>query len=255
MAPRNKPLTAEPNTQRRLLMGSAAGAALWLGCAAAAEEQGAGEEVEANEDLMREHGVLRRALLVYAEAASQLRRGQPVATAPLLEATTLFRHFGEDYHERALEEPHVFPTVRQAGGALATVVEALLQQHVRGRQITAYIEAVTRSGHIADAPAFAGVLDSFVRMYAHHAAVEDTVVFPAWKKRLSKSTYRELSEQFEQLEQRMVGKDGFEDALARIGKVEQAFGIADLAAVTASAPPALPASSAPAPIRAQTPHA
>ena len=34
------------------------------------------KEVLAVEDMMREHGVLRRALLVYAEAAARLRSGQ-----------------------------------------------------------------------------------------------------------------------------------------------------------------------------------
>jgi len=42
------------------------------------------------EDLMREHGVLRRALLVYSEAASRLAQGEgdvPVAELGLARAT------------------------------------------------------------------------------------------------------------------------------------------------------------------------
>lgn len=80
-----------------------------------------------------------------------------------------------------------------------------------------------------------------VRMYEHHAAIEDTVVFPAWKRTLTPARYGELSEQFEALEKRMFGHDGFEDAVARIATVEQAFGLADLAALTAPAPPPHPA--------------
>jgi len=28
----------------------------------------------------------------------------------------LFRSFGEDYHEKKLEEAHIFPTIKKAGG-------------------------------------------------------------------------------------------------------------------------------------------
>ena len=37
----------------------------------------------------------------------------------------------------------------------------------------------------------------------------------------------------------MFGKDGFEDALARIAAIEREFGLADLNALTAPAPPKL----------------
>jgi hemerythrin superfamily protein len=74
-------------------------------------------------------------------------------------------------------------------------------------------------------------------MYEHHAAIEDTVVFPAWKNAISEKQYRELSERFEDLEQKTFGKDGFEDALKKMAAIEQSLGIADLARFTAPAPP------------------
>jgi hemerythrin-like domain-containing protein len=198
------------------------------------------EEVEAVEDLMREHGVLRRALLVYAEAASRLSRGRAdVPAAALGQAASLFRTFGEDYHERSLEEKHVFPVLTRLGGKNATLASTLKQQHDRGREITDYLSALVRRGRIgaADSAPLANALTSFVRMYEHHAAIEDTVGFPAWKQAIPKVQYRELSEEFEELEHRMFGKDGFDDAVARISVVEQAFGLDDLSRLTAPAPP------------------
>lgn len=189
---------------------------------------------------MREHGILRRALLVYAEAASRLSAGMgELPTSALHDTAALFRTFGEEYHERALEERHVFPVLIKGGGSNAALSAVLKEQHDRGREITAYITSVTNRGRIpaGDAKPFADALTSFVRMYAHHAAIEDTVIFPAWKAAISQGQYHELSEQFEDLEQRMFGKDGFEDAVARMDKIEQAFGIADLAKLTAPPPP------------------
>jgi hypothetical protein len=45
-------------------------------------------------------------------------------------------------------------------------------------------------------------------MYANHAAREDTIVFPAWKKNFSNAQLDEISDQFEDIEHKMFGKDG-----------------------------------------------
>lgn len=217
-------------------LGVAAAAATLTACAAHDDE-----DVTANEDLMREHGVIRRALLVYVEAARRLRQpGAIVPTPALLDTTRLFRAFAEDYHERALEEAHIFPVIRRLKSPLAQLPDVLQTQHQRGREITDYVARLARSGTIAtaEAPRLATVLDGFVAMYEPHAAREDTLVFPAWKGALGEHAYAEMSEQFEDIERRTFGHDGFEDALRRIEAIEAAFGLGDLATVTAPAPPA-----------------
>src|SRR5437667_11707137 len=76
--------------------------------------QPAEPEVTATEDLMREHGVIRRALLVYAALVPRLRtKPESVDTAPLRRTGELFRKFAEEYHERQLEEGHIFPVIRR----------------------------------------------------------------------------------------------------------------------------------------------
>jgi hypothetical protein len=63
-----------------------------------------GPEVTATEDLMREHGVLRRALLVYFEVVPKLRRdASSIPPDALPKTAKLFRAFGEEYHEKKLE--------------------------------------------------------------------------------------------------------------------------------------------------------
>ena len=46
-----------------------------------------------------------------------------------------------------------------------------------------------------------------------------------------------MGEQFEDIERRQFGKDGFEDAVAQIGQIEEALGLADLARFNAPPPP------------------
>jgi hypothetical protein len=80
-------------------------------------------------------------------------------------------------------------------------------------------------------------METMARMYEAHTAREDTVLFPAWKNDLSGQRLEELGEQFEEIEHRVFGADGFEDAVQRIARVEQSLGIDDLAGFTAPAPP------------------
>jgi hemerythrin-like domain-containing protein len=231
------------NARRRLVV--AAGAGLVLAGAShqivrAAEKHDDDEkEVGAVEDLMREHGVIRRAILVYRDMAGKLR-AKPASLDPeLLHRTaTMFRAFGEDYHEKKLEETHIFPTIKKAGGPAAAYVDVLIAQHQRGRELTDYILAVVAKGAIAtgDAETLARVLDSVELMYEHHAAREDTIVFPAWKDALSAHQLDEMGEKFEEIEHQEFGKDGFEDAVAQIAQIEGALGMADIAQFTAPPP-------------------
>jgi hemerythrin-like domain-containing protein len=210
---------------------------------APAEKAGSKAEVEvtAVEDLMREHGVLRRALFVYTEAAARLR-GDPttVAFETLQKTATLFRAFGEDYHEKKLEEAHIFPAVRKAGGEAAGYVEVLIAQHQRGREITDYILQTTQSGRpgAAGAGELVHALDSLVRMYRPHAAREDTMVFPAWKQVLTAAQLDEMGDKFEDIEREQFGEDGFENAVKQIAEIEASLGLADLGQFTPASSPA-----------------
>jgi hemerythrin-like domain-containing protein len=209
---------------------------LGAGARGAEEER----EVTAVEDLMREHGILRRALILYSEAAARLRTSAAdVDPRALVQTATLFQEFGEDYHERKLEEQNVFPEVKRAGGPAAALVDVLEAQHRRGREITASILSIAKRGKVAgaDAAPLAGTLDAMVRMYRAHAAREDTVVFPAWKAALPQSRIEDLGEEFEKIERRQFGGDGFDLARDRIAMAERALGIDDLGRFTAPAPP------------------
>ena len=197
-------------------------------------------EVTATEDLMREHGVIRRALLVYAETVPKLRQNvSEIDPAALRQTAQLFRTFGEDYHERMLEEQHIFPLIRKQGSKLRRYADILIEQHNRGREVTDYILAVTSGPKIsvAHAEPLAKTLESFVLMYENHAAREDTVVFPAWKKNFSNQQLDEISDQFEDIEHKMFGKDGFEDAEKKISSIEDVLGLSDLAQFTPPPPP------------------
>lgn len=205
-----------------------------------AGKEGGEMEVPANEDLMREHGVLRRILILYRETAPRIQtNAAKVDAGAIATAATLFHNFGEQYHEKMLEEQYIFPAVRKAGGDAAALTDTLLAQHARGREITAYILDQTKGGRIGTAQAapLATAMLGFVRMYESHTAREDTIIFPSFKNALSESQYNELGEKFEEIEHQQFGGDGFDMAVDKVAQAEQALGIADLSQFTAPAPP------------------
>ena len=244
-------------TRRHLLASlSAVGAgALLVGCRAtpggrtgATNDEGTepapGEavpvEVTAVEDLMREHGILRRALLVYQESVVRLRQDAASVPAEALEKTAqLFRVFGEEYHESRLEEGYIIPLIKKVQGPVAAYADVLLAQHARGREITDYLLSVSKADRIAtnQVENVAKTLEAFVRMYEHHAAIEDTVVFPAWKSAVGEAELDSLAAKFEEIEEEQFGGDGFESALKRMEEVETSLGLSNLAMFTAPEPP------------------
>lgn len=197
-------------------------------------------EVTATEDLMREHGVLRRALLVYTAAAVKLHANPSTVPPDALQKTAkLFRAFGEEYHEKKLEEAFIFPAVKQTGGEAASYPDILVTQHNRGREITDYIINVTQSVKLGagNAENLAKALETFVLMYRNHAAREDTIIFPAWKQTLTAKQLDEMNEKFEDIEHEQFGADGFEDAVKQISAIESSLGLSDIAQFTAPPPP------------------
>jgi hemerythrin HHE cation binding domain-containing protein len=92
------------------------------------------EEVSPAEDLMREHGVLKRVLLIYREIMNRIDSKREFPPDIVLSSAKLIRAFVEDYHEK-LEEDYLFPRFRKAN-KLVDLVEVLNQQHQKGRILT-----------------------------------------------------------------------------------------------------------------------
>lgn len=196
------------------------------------KEENKGIEVTPAEDLMREHGVLKRVLLVYDELQHRIAARQDFAPAVVSDAAGIIRNFIESYHEK-LEEDYLFPRFRKKG-KLVELVDTLQQQHAAGRRVTAQILELAGGGlkSAGDREKLAGAMHAFVRMYAPHEAREDTVLFPALREIVSPHEYDALGDEFEDKEHQLLGKDGFEGMVLKVAGIEKQLGIYDLAQFT-----------------------
>jgi hemerythrin-like domain-containing protein len=111
----------------------------------------------------------------------------------------------------------------------------LVQQHQAGRKLTDITMQFVSLKSLRDGDEKRKLRDSmaqFIRMYSPHEAREDTVLFPAFRRIVSKSEYDSLGEDFEKKEHELFGDDGFEKMVDRVANIEKALGIYDLAQFT-----------------------
>ena len=193
------------------------------------EEEG---EVTPPEDLMREHGVLDRILLIYEAGLRKFADRQDFDPAVLTDAAKIVREFIEDYHEKS-EEEQVFPRFKRAGKMVA-LVDTLLAQHQAGRRVTDVVlqYAPSSARNEDDRRRTVTAIEQFIGMYRPHAAREDTELFPKLRGLVSEHEYDAMAELFEDKEHQLFGDDGFEKMVDRVAGLELRIGINDLSQFT-----------------------
>jgi hemerythrin-like domain-containing protein len=205
------------------------GAGILSGCK---EKENEGQKVSPPEDLMQEHGLLNRVLLIYDTCRTRLVNKESFDRNILTNAAGIIRTFVEDYHEKQ-EENYLFPRFQKAN-QLTDLVQVLLMQHKAGRAITDQLIQLNSSASLAEAESqkLIDLLTDFNKMYRPHEAREDTVLFPAFRKIVSKHEYDSLGEEFEKNEQKLFGKDGFESMVEKVSGLERSLGVYELAQFT-----------------------
>jgi hemerythrin-like domain-containing protein len=224
----------QEKTRRDFLLksGLVTAAVMIPGVTALALPEKAGEAVEVSptEDLMREHGLLNRVLLIYEESARRLGGKGELDPKVLTDAAGIIKNFIENYHEK-LEEDYLFPRFEKAG-KLTDLVAILRQQHQAGRHVTSQILQLAAAKSAADKQKLEAAIAAFIRMYRPHEAREDTVLFPALHQIISAHEFDALGDDFEKKEHELFGKEGFEGMVLKVAGLEKQLGIYDLAQFT-----------------------
>ena len=206
-----------------------AGSNLLIGCHEKKSEE---KDVSPPEDLMQEHGLLNRVLLIYDNCKIRLINKESFQIEAITNAAGIIRTFVEDYHEKQ-EENYLFPRFQKAN-QLTDLVQVLLSQHHAGRNLTDQITQLTKQSTRTENEniKLIDLLSSFNNMYRPHEAREDTVLFPAFRKIVSKHEYDSLGDEFEKNEHKLFGEDGFETMVNKVATIEKQLGIYDLSQFT-----------------------
>ncbi len=190
-------------------------------------------DISPMEDLMREHGLLDRILLIYQEILSRMEKGSDFPVEVLQQSSGIVRHFVEDYHEK-LEEEFIFPRFEKSG-KLTDLATVLRQQHDAGRRLTdETIRKATVNGlkNQEERKILMDSIRSFIRLYRPHKSREDTVLFPAFHSLVTPAEYDKMGDMFEDRENALFGDKGFERNVEKIAEMEKKLGIYELKSFT-----------------------
>ena len=184
--------------------------------------------VGAIETLMRGHGLLLRAMIVYDVVRERIAKGQETEPSLVFDVSTVIHEYLEGFHEMA-EEKYIFAPMEKNNVSFAAIQE-LKVQHGTGYELTRRITSHGKAGKMnAD---LAKYLEDFNSMYRHHSAYEDTVIFPGFEGMEKRTDLQELAATFEGEEKRVLGHHGFDDFLNRIARAEKKLGIYELSSST-----------------------
>ncbi len=191
------------------------------------------EEISPVEDLMREHGVLSRVLLIYEEILHRVEQRKGIPSDTLGKAARIIQTFIEQYHEK-LEEDYIFPLFEKAG-KLSDLTGVLRKQHAAGRVLTQKIIALSNEISLREQKnraSLAECLRQFIRLYRPHKAREETVLFPGLHDIIPESELAALGDKFEDKEKELFGEGGFERMVEAVADLEKNLGIYDLSQFT-----------------------
>jgi len=191
------------------------------------------DEISPAEDLMREHGVFNRIMMIYDNCMSKMARNEEFRVDVIKNSASIIRSFIEDYHEM-LEEKFLFPRFVNAN-IMVDLVQTLYIQHHAGRILTDQIlnlAVVNTFKNPVDTLKLNDLLNTFNRMYRPHEAREDSVLFPEIRKIVTRNEYASMGEDFEKQEHKLFGSDGFEGIVDKVATIEKQLGIYDISAFT-----------------------
>ena len=185
-------------------------------------------------DSTREHGVLKRVLLIYREGIRRLQAGEQDPAHALNTGAGIIRTFIEDYHEH-LEEQVRLPRSSNGQANSPTSPPCCAPSTSAAALLTDRVLAATTGAAALDQPARQALvqdMSAFIRMYEPHEAREDTVIFPALREVVPANEFRELAETFEDEEHRRFGQAGFQGVVDKVADIEKSLGIYDLSQFT-----------------------
>lgn len=187
------------------------------------------DDIPLTEDLMREHGVLDRVLLIYEEIMRRIDKNVPFSTKTLEQAVNIIKTFIEEYHEK-MEENYLFPLFEKHKTEVR-LVRTLKLQHARGREITGKIKNILASKTELDQrqkKTIKGLLQQFITMYRPHESRENTVLFPKVRGLMSEKEFKEMGEKFDDIEHQLFGKNGYQNMVDKVAALEKELGIYNL---------------------------
>lgn len=185
------------------------------------------QAIPATEDLMREHGIAQRILLLYEAGIRRVGQGEDIEPTVFTQAGEIMRDFVHGYHEKS-EEEQIFPRFKKAG-RMIELVDTLAAQHAEGRKLTDSLLQLAATANTEEKrKAMLDTMKASIALYRPHMAREDTDLFPTLRSLMPPKEFDAISEALEKAEKEKFGADGFEKVAKKVEALEKRIGVYDL---------------------------
>lgn len=188
-------------------------------------------EITPNEDLMREHGILHRLLLIYENLLYRINYKIKINYKLFLVTAIIMHNFIELYHEKT-EEKYIFPVLIKHN-IHKELINELILQHKISNKITKKIINILYDEKNINVKLLYKYISNFIYMYKYHSTREDTIVFQEFRKLLSDIKYQEISNLIEN-EEKLISNNQytFNKVLKYVIIIEKHLDINDLSNIT-----------------------
>lgn len=181
-----------------------------------------------SEDILCEHGVLQRSILIMEASVRRLDAHMGLPPEALPGAVEIIQTYLEDFHQRK-EEEEIFPYFEKAG-KFNELIAVLRNQHQAGRRMTEIIQNLAASA-IRDSEKRRKLdiaVNRFAYMYRVHTSREDTVLFPALYQVVGPREYEKIAEDCRKRQQQLLGENAFARVIEKTLEIEELLSIQDL---------------------------
>jgi hemerythrin-like domain-containing protein len=168
-------------------------------------------------------------MFVFESMIARIADGENPDLKPINQAALILKELIAEHH-MVDEERLIFPKI-EASGRYADLLKTLRLQHDRGRAIIDRIIDMTQKGSIENIGSMNEMVNlclSFAIMYRPHAAVEETVVFPALYDFASNDEILNIEAIMRGEEKGLMENERFRRVLDSLAEIEAQAGTADI---------------------------
>jgi hemerythrin-like domain-containing protein len=160
------------------------------------------------EDLINEHKAIKIMLSIMSKIAEDIKANKKFYIKDVEQIVDFLQTFADKCHH-GKEETSLFPALVLAGIPKENgPIGVMLQEHTLGR---GYIKEIKRGlescklGDTCSGELIATNLTNYISLLQNHIHKEENILFPMANKTLSEQKQKEIYEQFEKIEEEVVG--------------------------------------------------
>ncbi len=184
-------------------------------------EKAEGRRSTISEALGEEHKAILRMMEVLKKVSSQLDSNKEVNAADLEKINEFLTRF-LDKCRHGKEERALFPAMKNEGGD-QQLIKDLLQEHIQGRRGVRRMVEAAHEMEVGGRGNYSAASKEYTDLLIKHIEKENNIAFPMADELLSDEQKSKLMEQFEEIEEKVIGLDEHHRLLRNLEELEKKY--------------------------------